>query len=146
VLYEDGLVPALRWLAGDTSKRHGLKVEVVAQNFKLPLDEDVRAMLYESVRELLFNVVKHARVEQAWVTVRIENSNVSIMVSDDGAGMDVGATERRRQAGGLGLFSIRERLQAIGGTVSISSSPGAGMQVTLTMPLDSATGRESDPR
>ncbi len=136
VLYEDGLVPALRWLASDMLQRHRLAVEIDTDVRRLPLDEDLRALLFEGVRELLFNVVKHAGVNEASIEVRREHGQLRITVSDAGVGFDLAATDpQKRPETGLGLFGVRERLEMGGGTMQIDSGPGKGTRVTVTTPL-----------
>jgi signal transduction histidine kinase len=85
------------------------------------------------VRELLFNVSKHARTEAAQVSVGIVDGKLRLSVSDSGAGFDPRALAQPASAG-LGLFSIRERLEALGGTLEIDSARGRGTRVTLTVP------------
>ncbi|MFP4143763.1 MAG: PAS domain S-box protein [Phycisphaeraceae bacterium] len=135
VLYEDGLVPALRWLAGELEELHGLRVETDAEEAELPLNDDVKALLFESIRELLFNVVKHAGVDQAAVRVGQRDGELEITVEDHGVGFDLGALERSSAEQGLGLFSIRERLAALGGALSAASSPDTGTRIELRVPL-----------
>jgi len=136
VLYEDGLVPALRWLAGDVEKKHHVHVDVTANPEHIDLDEDMRALLFESVRELLFNVVKHAGVEEARVEIEADGERLGIDVVDEGKGFDVTEVEAHHdEKAGLGLFALRERIQSLGGALELQSSPGAGTRTTLELPL-----------
>lgn len=136
-LYEGGLVPALRWLAAELSKLHGLHVVIDAQDAEPALGDDVNAMLFEAVRELLFNVVKHAGVSEAAVVVRQDGQGLQIAVEDQGGGFDVDAVEQRlkqdARAQGVGLFSIRERIAALGGKMIVESTTAGGTCVRLTV-------------
>jgi ligand-binding sensor domain-containing protein/signal transduction histidine kinase len=135
VLYEGGLGAGLQWLALWMTEKHALTVHLVLQEKETAAAEDVSVLLFESVRELLFNVVKHARVQSANVSVRtVQPGMLEITVSDAGVGFDPASLENTRQAGGFGLFSIRERLRSIGGRLEITSSPGRGVRVKLLGP------------
>jgi PAS domain S-box-containing protein len=145
VLYEDGLVPALRWLGSEMAERHGLVTTIDSNVTQTPFNDDVRAMLFESVRELLFNVVKHAQVSEAAVDIQLEEDHLYLTVSDQGAGITTAkAEEKKPERGGLGLFSIRERLEMMGGEMRIVSAPGEGTSVTLSMPVPMAQEEEAE--
>lgn len=136
VLYEAGLVAAVRWL-GEWMGRQGLTVTVEAADGVPPLKDEQAVLLYQSVRELLFNVFKHAGVGEAAVTVRMEGGSLVVAVSDAGKGFDAGKlSDEGAEAGSrFGLFSIQERLDALGGSVRLSSAPGQGCRVELRVPL-----------
>lgn len=145
VLYDAGLAAALQWLARSMQQKHGLEVEVVADINVEDCEQAVRVTLFEAVRELLFNIVKHAGVGAARVEVHQEEANlVRIEVSDRGAGFDlVAAREKYDLDAGIGLFSIAERLELLGGAIDIRSAPGEGTRITLTSPRRRA-GSEAD--
>jgi DNA-binding NarL/FixJ family response regulator len=135
VLHEGGLTPGLVWLARWMREKHDFQVDLIADEIsKLP--EDMTVLLFESLRELLFNAVKHAQVSEAEVRVeRMDATGIRISVSDEGVGFD---PHRLHPAGdidgGFGLFSIRERLGLIGGNLEIRSVPGEGSKFTLSVP------------
>jgi PAS domain S-box-containing protein len=135
VLYEDGLVPALRWLASEMQERHKLEVEINACKHPIKLDDDTKALLFESVRELLFNIVKHARVDKAEINVESLNNRLDITVSDKGVGFNASRIEKNPSPKGFGLFSIRERVAALGGKMITKSIPGDGCRIHLTVPI-----------
>ncbi len=134
LLYEHGLMPAIHWLAERIMPRHGLTVTVreEAELHAEALSEDVRIMLFQSVRELLFNVLKHAGVDRAEVIVRRSGEGLEIIISDMGAGfphqtVPVDDVEPK----GFGLFSIRERMTLLGGRFELVSTPGMGTRQPL---------------
>jgi PAS domain S-box-containing protein len=138
VLYEDGLIAALRWLAKHMESQHGLRVHVDAPDSISGLGPDYLPLLFECVRELLFNVVKYANVEETFVRVENTEENLLVLcVEDKGAGFTspestlAGAPDR----GGFGLFSVQERIMAMGGEVEIESAQGHGTCVSLRVPL-----------
>lgn len=134
VLPHEGLAEALGWLVTQMRELHGLRVEVEAeQRFRLA-DEGLRMLLFQIIRELLFNVVKHAATHQAKVTLRQEADQLVIGISDDGRGFEVEPVEAGR-GNGLGLHSVRERLGLIGGHMAIVSKPGDGTQIIISVPV-----------
>jgi PAS domain S-box-containing protein len=135
LLYESGLTAGLEWLSRWMSDKHGLKVELAIRTDAPVLTEDVKLFLFESVRELLLNVVKHGNTRFAKVSVAPEDGrSLQIIVSDNGAGFDPASASI--EDGGFGLFSIRERIRLIGGRLEVDSSPGTGARFTLTVPLE----------
>lgn len=133
VLKNEGLAEALHWLVTQMAAVNGLQVELhVEQPCPVP-NEDMRVLLFQIVRELLFNVVKHAETNQATVTLGEEASNCVIKVSDAGRGFAVAAAAATA-AKGFGLFSVRERLKLFDGEMDIVSAPGQGTRVTISVP------------
>jgi len=136
VLYELGFESAIEWLVRQTRQQHNLSAEFENDNRPKPLDDNIRVLLFQAVRELLVNVVKHASAKKVTVTVRRVNNEIRVEVADDGVGFDVsrlGSADHKTD--GFGLFSIRERLSHTGGQLNIESSPGRGTQVTLAAPI-----------
>jgi len=141
VLHDLGLPTALKWLA-EYMRRYQLSVTVdLPQDERLQLPEDRAVLLFQSVRELLLNTSKHAGSAQAWVTLERSNDQLCITVRDQGRGFDpeslaaVTADEATSVSSKFGLFSIRERMQALGGRFDIQSSPGGGTVAMLALPL-----------
>ncbi len=147
ILHEAGLNAGLEWLARWMADKHGLFVELELEEAGKRLSEDVRLLLFESVRELLFNTVKHSHTRSAAVSVRYVDGQIQVVVSDQGAGFDpktvppVGA-----QGAGFGLFSIHERLDLIGGRLEIYSSPGKGSRFVLVAPAGQAPSLTSEAK
>lgn len=137
-ILRDGQLPAcLEWLARWVEERHGLNVDLVIEGPIQPLPEDVKTLLFESARELLFNIVKHAHVGSTSISVDQDaGKEIRIIVSDSGVGFDPAALKLAGEnGGGFGLFSIRERLSLLGGRMDIDSAPGRGSRFILTAPL-----------
>lgn len=136
ILAVAGLVDALKWLGERMLEDYGLRVLVVDDKKPKLLADDMRAIVFQSCRELLINVAKHAGTGTARVLVSRENELLYLAVEDQGAGFDPdgsasGATWDR----GFGLFSIRERINYLGGSLVITSAPGQGTRVTLRVAL-----------
>jgi ligand-binding sensor domain-containing protein/signal transduction histidine kinase len=134
ILHEGGLAAGLEWLAHWMNEKHGLRVRLNAEEDLTAAAEDVSVLLFESVRELLFNVVKHAKVRSASVHLeRLEGQMLRISVRDQGVGFNPHSLKFTRE--GFGLFSIRERLSLVGGHLEMKSRPGHGAELTLIAPL-----------
>jgi DNA-binding response OmpR family regulator/two-component sensor histidine kinase len=143
VLHEHGLAAGLQWLANQM-KRHDLTVTVRVPESEISLPEDQAVLLFQSVRELLINAAKHARSPEATVVLQRVDGRVRIDVTDNGVGFDASAPAAEVPQGTIsskfGLFSIRERMKALGGAFEILSSLGKGTTATLSLPVS-----ESDP-
>ena len=105
----------------------------------IPMDDEIKVLLFRSVRELMLNIVKHAQAHNARVTIRRENDELSIAVEDDGVGIrDQRQDSKLKSNGGFGLFSIRERLRYLGGQVQVEPGRARGTRITLVVPLQHA--------
>jgi PAS domain S-box-containing protein len=144
ILRRSGLAAALRWLGRWYEARFAITVAVEAED-DVDVDEELRVTLFRSVRELLFNVVKHAGVTGARVRLgRGADGRVRIQVSDDGVGFDPEAVRAREGTGaGFGLFSLRERMELLGGQFEVDSAPGRGASFTMLAPLPQRVGPEA---
>ncbi len=132
------LIPALEWLVRWMQDKHGLAVDMEAHGNVEPEAEDMTVLLFQATRELLFNVVKHAEVKAARVQVALVDGQVQITVTDKGVGFDPRQLRAEgAPSGGFGLFSIKERLDLMGGRVEIDSAPGRGSRFKLVAPLPS---------
>jgi signal transduction histidine kinase len=143
-LYALGLESALEELAQRFGEARQLACHVYDSEEPKALSDHVKNLLYRLVRELLINVAKHAKAHTVHIQLaRVEN-NIQIAVVDDGVGFDVARLDNRlpdTQAG-FGLFSIKERLGYVGGTMDIQSGPGRGTRVTIAAPLDHSETHE----
>ncbi len=134
ILEGEGLAEALGWLITQMAQVYRLRIDLQTAVDIPVTDKEMRVLLFQIVRELLFNVFKHAGTDQATVAlVQGEGGGLRINVSDAGRGFDVTAAEARHD-GGFGLFSVRERLGLFGGHMVIDSAPGAGTRITIYTP------------
>jgi len=144
VLYELGLEAAIEWLLENTCKQHGISYELDSDDKPKPLDEDVQALLFQAVRELLVNVAKHARARKVKSSIRKKNCNIQITIEDDGIGLDPAQLDLSPQSiSGFGLFNIRERLDHLGGQFKLDSRAGQGTRIILTAPLKKSPNSSS---
>jgi len=148
VLHEFGLFAALKWL-GEQMQRYQLQVTVqIESTGGLRLPEDQAVLMFQSVRELLMNAVKHAVAKQAFLLVEEREGYLQIVVEDQGVGFDLLAMATQQPSplsSKFGLFSIRERMNAMGGRLELHSSPGEGTRATLILPCSSSQQTSLEP-
>jgi signal transduction histidine kinase/CheY-like chemotaxis protein len=136
--HEFGLSYAFKWLAEQLESR-GLRVTVEVEDGRPSVTDDHATLLFQAARELLMNVVKHAESTHARIAMTTTDRTLQVKVSDDGRGFDVAAMDALAVTGTqgrFGLFSIRERMIAMGGRFELVSRPGEGTQATLVVPLN----------
>jgi signal transduction histidine kinase len=150
VLYQEGLAVALRWLAAQTTQRLGVELSFEERGIPRPLGQELALILFQCVRELVHNLVKHAAASRGRMELEYLSDAVRVVVSDDGKGFAPDVPRLRSDAqSGYGLYSVRERLGLWGGRLAIDSS-GAGTRATVEVPLgpagdEACNGAERDP-
>jgi len=140
VLNELGFIPALEWLAEQIESQHGIAVNFSSKKSSHRMVHEVQVLLFQAVRELLMNVVKHSRAKQVFLTVSERAGKIRIEVKDDGIGMNKRNAFRSDLSSGFGLFSIRERLKHFGGQLKIESEHGKGTTVSIQAPKGEGNG------
>ncbi|HSL04924.1 MAG TPA: PAS domain S-box protein, partial [Nitrospiraceae bacterium] len=146
VLQEHGLPAGLTWL-GEQMQRHGLTVTVdVGTRADLMLPDDCTMLLFQSVRELMMNVLKHAESKEVAVRLFESDGDLCIEVRDEGVGFDLAESlaSAMSMSSQFGLLSIRERMKALGGRFDLKSSPGVGTTAILVLPLGSTRMQSSE--
>jgi CheY-like chemotaxis protein len=134
ILHQGGLIPGLEWLVGWMRDRHGLNVDLIVPEKIEKLPESIFVFLFQATRELLFNVVKHAGVTSACIEVTKTEGFIQLIVEDKGKGFDPSRFTAGDSIKGIGLFSLRERLNMMGGCLQIESSPGQGSRFKIVTP------------
>ena len=137
ILNELGLeVAVAEWLREQIREKHGIETKFEDDGQSKPLSDDIRALLFRNVRELLINVVKHANAQSVKVSILKIDERICVTVQDDGVGFDPAeVVSLTVENAGFGIFSIRERLEHLGGSFEIKSEPGRGSKITMTAPL-----------
>jgi signal transduction histidine kinase len=134
VLDDLGLVPALEFMVQGVSSRSGIPIAV--EGPKSPrLPTPVELALYRVAQEAVRNATKHAGASRVDIRLAIQTGKVRCSIKDDGKGFDVPATLDRKGDRGLGLIGMRERLNAVGGQLTIDSGRGRGTEIRITIPL-----------
>ncbi len=133
ILDDLGLKPALDSLGQGVGARTGLHIAVEGSPGRR-LSREVETVIYRSVQEALTNVAKHAKATRVWIDLERQPQQVRCTVRDDGVGFDVRATLSKPGRRGIGLLSIQERIAEVGGKAAITSAPGQGTELRLTIP------------
>ncbi|MEW6233864.1 MAG: histidine kinase [Candidatus Omnitrophota bacterium] len=133
ILYEVGFEAAIEQLADQIRRQHGIRIDCAIDSQLKSMPEDLQYVLFRAARELLTNIVKHARVNQADLIIRNSAESVRIEAADHGAGFDPASLSLKSE--GFGLFSIRERLHQIGGKLTVESRPGQGTRMIIEAPI-----------
>ena len=137
VLYELGFEAAIEWLIGQITQQHGITIDFEYNQHQKKLDNQISIFLFQAVRELLMNVVKHAGTRNSKVSIKKDDDYITVNILDNGAGFDPSlGNSYEQKTPGFGLFSIKERLTYLGGNFDIQSKPGQGTSVTLTAPIN----------
>jgi signal transduction histidine kinase len=134
ILYDLGLEKAVAWLADDVRTRHGMTIEVADDGTHKPLDEAAKAIVFRAIRELVMNVLKHAKVAAAKVSLQRVGNQYHIDVLDSGVGFDPSAQTAPTS---FGLLSVHEQVARLGGTMKLESAPQQGTRISLAIPLAS---------
>ena len=148
VLQEHGLTAGLEWLGEQMRRRHLTVTVDIGDAADLSLPEDCAVLLFQSVRELLMNVLKHAGSKEVAIRLNKEDGRLRIEVRDKGIGFDLAAASAAgpttAMSSKFGLFSIRERMRALGGWFDLQSAPGEGTMAILVLPLGGRTPASSE--
>ena len=134
LLFDMGLKSACEALAGRLMEKHPVRISCAIEDTYKHLNPDVKAILYQLIRELLNNVVKHSQAQNAHVIIDTVDGFFLLRITDDGVGFDPQMLGAPTIDGGFGLYSIRERLIAMDGNLRLESTPGHGTVVTAILP------------
>src|SRR5512140_2823332 len=135
VLHGEGLAEAITWLAFRMKEQYGLQVELDAKDSFSDLDHSIRMLLFQAIRELLFNVVKHTGVLEANVTLEQVEGRGRITVSDEGKGFDTEVVLKDVKIA-HGLLIVQDRLSLLGCDIVVLSKPGRGTRVVISLPKE----------
>ncbi|MBD3289151.1 PAS domain S-box protein [candidate division KSB1 bacterium] len=136
VLYELGLVPAIEWFAEEFQEKYDIKIIVKHTGEIYKIDEEIRNVMFQSVRELFSNVIKHSAAHLVKINIKEETDKISIEFMDNGKGFDSAEVFKSiDKLRGFGLFNVRERLDFLGGKFFLESKIGKGTKIILRAPL-----------
>jgi signal transduction histidine kinase len=134
ILEGEGLAESILWLSSQMKERYGLQVQVDAKDTLNGLDDHMRMLMFQAIRELFFNTVKHSGTSQVTVILEQNNQRAHITVSDEGKGFDV-ATIMSDSKSAHGLLVLQDRLSLMGCNMEIISEPGKGTQIVIEAPV-----------
>ena len=138
ILQGEGLAEAILWLASQMKERHGLIVQMEAKDNLNHLNNHMRILLFQTIRELFFNVVKHAGTLHAAIKLEQVDEHARVTISDTGKGFDV-ATVMNDSKTAHGLLVIQDRLGLMGCNIDIASEPGQGTQIVIEAPMEASS-------
>ena len=136
VLGAFGVQAAIEWISNKFSREYNVRFDCIVEGAPEEINVDDAAILYRIARELMLNVIKHARTDSAWVTLRWSREEVSLEVKDEGVGYDPNNAETTGDGLRFGLASVRERIMALGGSYDVETKLGDGTRVALNLPLN----------
>jgi signal transduction histidine kinase len=139
-LYDLGLVPALQWLALYVRAHDQLHVDLDTDVNEDAIRLEFRVLVFKLVRELLRNVIKHAGVNSAKVSVHGDKQELRVEVVDNGKGFEWQLDMFGARSGGFGLWSIGDRVQEAGGRFAVDTGPGRGSRFEMVFPMSAAAG------
>lgn len=131
-----GLAPALRSLCAEFGERTGMAVNLTMNRVPKAIPDDIELNLYRIIQEALGNIEKHSQATQVSLKLARQASKLCAAIADNGCGFDpIAPRPRRSTLGGMGLVDMRERAALLGGLCQLRSSPGAGTEIVVEMPL-----------
>ncbi|MCL6634268.1 MAG: histidine kinase [Peptococcaceae bacterium] len=136
VLDDLGLAPAIKRYLSDYNGQHGLQVDFLFFGQQRRLDSSIEVALFRIIQETVSNIKKHARAKRAVVKIEMLRKKVNIHVKDDGVGFDLNEVLSDKKREGYGLVSMRERVQLLKGEMNITTAPGQGTSISISIPLD----------
>jgi two-component system sensor histidine kinase DegS len=136
VLDDLGLIPAIKRYLSDYRLQNEHQVEFLFFGQQRRLDSSVEVALFRIVQEAVTNIKKHAQANNALVKVEVLDKKINIHIKDDGCGFEQDKVMVERSREGYGLVGIRERVQLLKGEMSITSSPGNGTALYVSVPTD----------
>jgi len=131
MLDDYGLLPALQWYANEFSRRTGIHVEVDGDERMVRLTQEGEIALFRIVQEALNNIAKHAHATRVHIALEHSDTQFIMSVSDDGVGIDAAQAPASRRRPGLGMVTMRERTQAVGGQFEVGAASGGGTRVMV---------------
>jgi signal transduction histidine kinase len=131
VALDMGIAAALEWLANRFGTNTGIQCEVHIEQNEIKLGENYAISMYRIAQEALNNVAKHAKADRVDISLKCSANNYILKIRDNGTGFDIST----KKSASLGLVGIQERALALGGSISINSSPGSGTEILVRLPL-----------
>ena len=131
-LYTFGFEATVESLGEQVQKEHKISFMFLNEGGSILLDKDVSVLMFQAVRELLMNIIKHAEASRFSISILRNQYDMQIVVEDDGKGFNTSSVGLES----FGFFSIKERLSRFGGQFTVESIIGRGTRVFLTAPID----------
>jgi PAS domain S-box-containing protein len=143
-LFSNGLREALNdWLDNEVQSKYSLSVGFQYDDRADGLAEEIQVFLYRAIKELVINVIKHARACRIEIAAALNNDSITVSVKDDGVGMEWnGKGQMKSKGGGYGLLNLRQRIAYMGGSFEVTSTSGQGTRVSFSIPIELNSGQK----
>ncbi|MFL9837510.1 ATP-binding protein [Flavobacterium sp. ST-75] len=132
VFANEGLIPAIRKMAGKISIPGTLTIEVLAVGFNKRLENKIEIAIFRMVQELSTNIIKHSKATEASIQLTNHDDNINIIIEDNGVGFK---STTAPSSNGMGLNTITKKVEQLGGTFTIDSTPGKGTTIIIDLPI-----------
>jgi signal transduction histidine kinase len=139
-ILDQGLVAAVQWLASDFERRTGVRVHIQVSREDLQVSKDVQLVAYRTTQEALTNIAKHAGATAVKIDLSDAEGVLTLEIADDGKGLSKVELEKSKA---FGIRGLHERAKTVDGWLDVSSRPGAGTSIILSIPLDGAAHTET---
>jgi signal transduction histidine kinase len=137
-----GLNAAVDWLITEFRRRTGIECDVLENDHDIQVSDSCATALFRILQESLTNISRHAQATRVRVELRVERDWICMTVSDNGVGLNANG---RHKPGSFGLVGIEERINILGGTFAITSAPGEGTVIGVSMPAREDSARSGPP-
>ncbi len=145
-LFKAGFVPTLEWLVDQFKSKHEIDFRLIVESYRTDLDKPIRGLLFQMIRELIVNAIKHANSTEILIVLEMQDNNLHASIIDNGRGFNVlTAMTTTDSSSGFGLFSIKERLAFLTGKLEIDSAPNQGTKVSIILPLTNSINLQGEP-
>ncbi|OIQ20097.1 MAG: hypothetical protein BM557_05340 [Flavobacterium sp. MedPE-SWcel] len=132
VFANEGLIPALKKLAEKISIPQKLNIELVPYGFNGRLDNNLEITIFRIIQELATNIIKHAQATEASIQLTHHDDNINIIIEDNGVGF---STDKINTADGMGIASIKKKIEQLDGSFTIDSTPNKGTTILIDLPI-----------
>ena len=139
-ILDQGLVAAVQWLASDFERRTGVRVHIQVSREDLQVSKDVQLVAYRTTQEALTNIAKHAGATAVKIDLSDAEGVLTLEIADDGKGLSKVELEKTKA---FGIRGLHERAKTVDGWLDVSSRPGTGTSIILSIPLDGAAHTET---
>ena len=136
ILYEQGLYKSILWYIEQFKDRTNLIVNFEGEELSQKLSDNFKINIYRIFQEILQNIIKHASAKKVEIYLKENNDHLSLEVKDDGTGFEPEKIKQKENLNNFGIRGMRERINSLGGTLKINSSPGMGTQVNIKIKLN----------
>lgn len=132
VFANEGLIPAIKKMAGKISIPGKLQIQVIPFGFNDRLENTLEIAIFRMIQELSTNIIKHSKATEASIHLTHHDDNINIIIEDNGIGFD---SSKINTADGMGLSNIKKKVEQLGGSLSIDSTPGKGTNIIIDLPV-----------